>query len=374
MLLQANLDSGDEIGASLAVQIDGETVVDLWGGYLDAEKTRPWQEDTIVNAWSSTKLVGSLAVLILADRGVLDLDEKVCAYWPAFAANGKEDVRVRHVISHTSGVPAWEKPVTLDECYDVEKSSARLAAQAPWWKPGTASGYHSLTHGHLISEIIRHATGKSLRQFISEEMAPQLHADFQLGAQEDDYARTANIIPPVVDPQSLPKPPPGSVMEKAFGAPFVDPAVANTKPWRDAAIGAGNGHTNARALVRILSPIVLDGTVHGVKFLSQPTIDEIFRVQADGPDLIDGRSFRFGTGFGLPWPDTYFDWVPTDGRICGWGGWGGSMGIIDVGRRMTIGYAMNKMHGVAMGSKCTRAYIAEIYRVLGVEVHYSPAS
>jgi len=366
-LLQAKLDSGEELGASLAVELDGKLVVDLWGGYLDESKNKEWQEDTVVNVWSTTKTISSLAALVVADRGLIDLDEKVCVYWPEFAANGKGDIKVRQIMSHTSGVPAWEKPVTLEEVYDVPTSSARLAQQAPWWTPGTAWGYHILTHGHLISEVIRRTTGKSLKQFITEELAQPLKADFQLGLLPEDYLRVATIVPPPPGPEPS-KPAPGSVMEKASGAPVIDASVANTKGWRDAEVGAGNGHGNGRSVAKMLSPIALGGTVNGTKFLSTKTIDQIFQEQAHGVDLVAGVKVRMGTGFGLPTKDTYWDWTPTSGRICGWGGWGGSMAVVDLDRRMTIGYAMNKMHNVGMGSACTKAYVAEIYRILDVEI------
>lgn len=151
-LLQSNLDSGKELGASLAVEINGQVVVDLWDGYTDETKSQEWQKDTVLNVWSVTKNVSSLAALLLVERGVLDLDEKVCKYWPEFAANGKEKILVRQVISHTSGVIAWDGPISLEEMYDVEEAKKGLAAQAPWCEPGTVSGYHSITHGHMISE------------------------------------------------------------------------------------------------------------------------------------------------------------------------------------------------------------------------------
>ncbi|KAF5015471.1 hypothetical protein F66182_13190, partial [Fusarium sp. NRRL 66182] len=153
-ILQSNLDNGEEIGAALYVSYNGEPVVDIWGGYADEKRTRPWTEDTIVNVWSTTKNITALAALILADRGLLDLDAPVAKYWPEFAANGKEKVLVRHVLSHTSGVSGWDQPFEYSDIYDLEKSTARLAAQAPWWEPGTAPGYHAVNYGHLVGEIV----------------------------------------------------------------------------------------------------------------------------------------------------------------------------------------------------------------------------
>jgi CubicO group peptidase (beta-lactamase class C family) len=148
----ARLDSGDELGLSVAVDIDGELVVDLYGGWMDADRTRRWERDTIVNVWSATKTVTSLAVLMLVDRGLLELDASVARYWPEFAANGKDGVTLRHLLSHTSGVSGWDEPFAVEDLYDWERSTAQLAGQAPWWEPGTASGYHVVSYGHLLGE------------------------------------------------------------------------------------------------------------------------------------------------------------------------------------------------------------------------------
>lgn len=366
--MQNFLESGQELGASLTVNIDGRNVVDIWGGFTDEDKSSPWERDTIANMWSTTKNICSIAALILVDRGLLDLNEKVSKYWPEFAANGKQNIEVRQVISHTSGVAAWEKPVTLEELYDTEQSTATLAKQPPWWKPGTASGYHTYTHGHLIAELVRRTTGKSLKKFVAEEMAIPLGADLQIGAAETDYSRIATLVPPPPSVEERSIPAPGSVMERAYNAPATDLNVTATPGWRNAQMGGGNGFGNGRSVARMLSLVSLGGTVDGITLLSPETIDRIFVEQAYGVDVVLGLRLRIGTGFGLPAKDTYFDWVPTEGRVCGWGGLGGSMGVIDVDRRLTIGYVMNKMHNVGMGSPCTKAYVAEIYRVLGVPI------
>src|SRR3954447_22180692 len=164
-ILSGNLDSGDDLGASVALTIDGKPLVDLWGGWSDAAQTTPWAEDTITNVWSTTKTMTNLCALVLADRGELDVYAPVATYWPEFAANGKENIEVRHLLSHTSGVSAWAQPVVPEDIYDWDKSTAMLAAQEPWWEPGTASGYHLLNQGHLVGEVIRRVSGRSLRDF-----------------------------------------------------------------------------------------------------------------------------------------------------------------------------------------------------------------
>ena len=189
--LARNLDSGEELGASIVVDIDGNVVVDMWGGFRDQARTLPWTEDTITNVWSSTKTITSLAALMLVDRGELDVDAPVARYWPQFAAAGKQDVLVRHVMSHSSGVSGLDQPAAAEDLYDWETATSRYAAQAPWWPPGTASGYHALNYGHLVGELVRRISGKPLKQFVAEEMAGPLGADFQIGAAESDWDRIA---------------------------------------------------------------------------------------------------------------------------------------------------------------------------------------
>ena len=176
---------GEELGASIAVDLDGETVVDIWGGYRDEERTTPWTEDTIVNGWSTTKIVLSLAALLLVERGDLDVNAPVGNYWPEFSAKGKKDVLVRHLMSHTSGVAGWDPPFTITDMYDWETSTERLAQQRPWWEPGTASGYHANNQGHLVGEVIRRITNKTFKKFVADEIAGPLGADYQIGARRE---------------------------------------------------------------------------------------------------------------------------------------------------------------------------------------------
>ena len=195
-LLSRQLETGYDVGASLAVAVDGEIVTDVWGGWADPERTQPWQADTITNVWSSTKTQTTLCALMLHSRGQLDFDAPVAAYWPEFAQNGKEGVLVRHLMSHTSGVSGWDQPVTVEDIYDWEASTAKLAAQAPWWEPGTSSGYHALNQGHLVGEVIRRITGKKPGEFFRDEVAGPVGIDFHIGLPESEFGRVSNVIPP----------------------------------------------------------------------------------------------------------------------------------------------------------------------------------
>ncbi len=364
--LAEEITSGGELGAAIAVDIDGEMVVDIWGGYADKARTREWSEDTIVNVFSSTKNVTALAALMLVDRGQIDPFEPVATYWPEFAANGKQDIEVRHILSHTSGVSGWEMPFTIEDICDWEKSTAQLAAQAPWWPPGTASGYHAVTSGHLIGEVVRRVTGKTLKQYVRDEIAEPLGADFQIGARPEDDARIAELIPPPPLDVPLDAVPEDHPLRKTFAAtpPTSDGALsAMTSAWRRAEIGSANGHGNARSLVRALSPIALGGRVNGRQLLSPETIDLIFQEQANGIDLVLFMPSRWGIGFALPCRESVPD-IP-EGKICYWGGWGGSMAVMDTDRRTTFAYVMNKMGQVtAAGTDRTQKYTRLIYEAL----------
>ena len=193
-VFEDNLASGADVGASFCATVEGETVVDLWGGFADAARTRPWREDTIVNVYSTTKTMTALTALLVADRGELDFEAPVARYWPEFAANGKDGVTVAHLMSHSAGLSGWREPITREDLYDWEKVTALLAAQAPFWKPGTASGYHALTQGYLVGEVVRRITGRSLGTVFREEIAEPLGADFHIGlpASEDAPGRRAD--------------------------------------------------------------------------------------------------------------------------------------------------------------------------------------
>ncbi|MGQ0482478.1 MAG: serine hydrolase domain-containing protein [Pseudonocardia sp.] len=357
--LREQLALGEELGASVYVDLDGEPALDVWGGHRDPGRTLPWQHDTITNVWSSTKTVTSLATLMLVDRGLIDVHAPVAEYWPEFAAGGKQGVLVRHLLAHTSGVSGWEQPVTVEDIYDWDTSCARLAAQAPWWEPGSASGYHALSMGHLLGEVIRRVTGKTLRQFVAEEIAGPLGADFQIGAREQDRSRIADVVAPPPLPFDLAALDPAGPMVKTLTGPAPDATVANSAGWRGADIGGANGHGNARSVARLLSAIALDGEVDGVRLLSPKTIDLIFEEQANGVDLVLGQPLRWGIGFALPRLDS-LPYIP-EGRVCFWGGWGGSMIVMDLDRRMTVAYMMNRMGAGTIGSARSEIYVRAVY-------------
>jgi CubicO group peptidase (beta-lactamase class C family) len=357
-VLAEQLDSGNDTGASIAVDVDGRTVADLWGGWCDEEHRTPWTENTITNVWSTTKTVTNLAALMLADRGLLDPYAPVAKYWPEFAENGKERIEVRHILSHTSGVSGWEAPFTIEDMYDRDAATRQLATQAPWWEPGTASGYHAQNQGHLVGELVRRLSGKPLKTFVAEEIAGPLGADFQIGAAEADWDRIAPVTPPPPLPFDLASLDPDSPVYKTFTGPVADAGAANTPAWRRAELGALNGHGNARSVARILRVLALGGAAGGVRLLSPDAIGLIFDEQSHGPDLVLGVPLRFGIGYALPETDTV-PYIPQ-GRSCYWGGWGGSVILMDLDARTTISYMMNKMGPGIIGSDRSEAYVRAI--------------
>jgi len=362
-ILAASIASGEDLGASVAVVHRGQLVVDLWGGWADAAHTTPWTEHTITNVWSTTKTMTNLTALVLADRGLIDLDAPVARYWPEFGANGKDNVLVRDLLAHTSGVSAWAPPVTVADLYDWDKSTAMLAAQPQWWPRGTASGYHAFNQGHLVGEVVRRVTGKSLGRYFADELAGPLGADFHIGLAAEHDHRVANIVPPPPLPFDLANLDPQSVMYKTFTGPAADPTEAWTPDWRRAEIGAANGHGNARSVARIQAVVSNGGEIDGVRLLSPHTIARIFEEQSNGPDLALGIPLRFGIGYGLPESVT----MPSlpQGRVCYWGGWGGSLIVNDVDRQLTIAYMMNKMAAGIIGGPRSEALVRAAYAAVG---------
>ena len=266
---------------------------------------------------------------------------------------------MRDLLAHTSGVSAWAQPVVEEDVYDWHKSTAMLAAQPPWWAPGTASGYHALNQGHLVGEVVRRVTGRSLGRYFAEEIAGPLGADFHIGLAPEHDHRVSNGVPPPPLPFDLNTMDANSVAFKTFTGPAPDARAAWTPTWRRAEIGAANGHGNARAVARIQSIVANGGVYDGVRLLSPQTIAAIFEEQANGVDLVLGIPVRFGIGYGLPDPVTV-PYLPT-GRVCYWGGWGGSLVVADADRRLTIAYMMNKMAAGIVGGPRAEALVRAAY-------------
>ena len=341
---EANLASGEDVGASFCATLEGETVADLWGGWADEARTRPWERDTIVNVYSTTKTMTALTALLLADRGGLDFDAPVARYWPEFAANGKERIKFRHVMSHAAGLSGWKEPIRREDIYDWDKVTALLAAQAPFWEPGTACGYHAITQGFLVGEVVRRITGRSLGTVFREEIAEPLGADFHIGLPESEDGRVADLIPPPAG-ASIEDTAASELAKNMATNPGIDPLDTRTRAWRAAEIPAAGGHGNARSIAEVHALLANGGVAKGKQLMSEAGCRKALELQIEGTDLALGVPARYGMGFGLPSellpmpnPNTLF-----------WGGYGGSLAIIDMDARTSLGYAMNKMGRTTTG-------------------------
>ncbi|HET8944688.1 MAG TPA: serine hydrolase domain-containing protein [Dehalococcoidia bacterium] len=344
-----NFSKHGEVGASLAVMVDGEMVVDLWGGHADAARTRPWERDTIVNTFSTTKGIVATCAHRLVDQGKLDIDAPVAQYWPEFAQAGKDKIPVRYLLSHQAGLPAPRNFLPPGAGYVWEPLRDALAEAEPWWEPGTRHGYHAVTFGHLVGEVIRRVSGMSVGQYFRKEIAEPFGIDFMIGFGPEEDARTAEIIPapmPALDsnnPLTKVFMDPNSMNFRAFMISMdtiLDSGYMNKREWRAAEIPAANGHGNARALARLYGALARGGEVDGFRVLSEATIEAATEEQAYGEDAIIMLPSRMGLGYMLDIPEMQ---ISPSGRLFGHAGMGGSFGYADPEKRMGIGYAMNKM-------------------------------
>ncbi|MEW6173722.1 MAG: serine hydrolase domain-containing protein [Bacillota bacterium] len=339
-----NFEAGLEVGASFAVTIDGEYVVDLWGGYADAAQTTPWERDTITNVYSTTKIMTALCALILADRGQLDLNAPVAYYWPEFAQAGKEKIIVRWLLSHSAGLSGFSEPLPLEALYDWNRITQILARQEPWWEPGTRSGYHMITFGYLVGELVRRISGKSLGTFFRDEVAVPLATDFHIGLAQEHDARVAELIPP--PPMEFPPMDPGSIAGRTLVNPPIIPAYSD-RAWRAAEIPSSNGHGNARSAAKVGSLLACGGELDGLRLLSRATIDRAIEEQFNDIDLVMGVPIRWGLGFGLANEKLPY----LNPRAFYWGGYGGSWLEMDPDAGMCFAYVMNKLEVDPDGDK-----------------------
>lgn len=343
-ILDASIASGADIGASFCATANGETVVDIWGGHADIAGTETWKRDTIINVYSTTKTMTALTALLVADRGELDFDAPVAKYWPEFAANGKADVKVSHLMSHSAGLSGWKEPIAKDDFYDWEKCTSLLAAQAPYWEPGTKPGYHAVTQGYLVGEVIRRITGKTLGTVFREEIAEPLGADFHIGLPASEDHRVAELKPPPAG-ASIEDRDQTDLQRNMALNPGIDVNATKTRAWRGAEIPAAGGTGNARAVAEIHAILANGGVAGGKRFLSEAGCRKALECQVEGEDLILSIPVRYGMGFGLSGGMVP---LPND-ECCYWGGYGGSIIIIDMKAHTTVSYVMNKMEGTTTG-------------------------
>ena len=344
---EENFRERGELGAAVTVTVDGATVVDLWGGWADAARTRPWERDTLVNLWSTSKGPTALCAHILADRGLLDLDAPVAAYWPEFAASGKEKVLVRHLLSHRAGLSGLREPHPVAALYDWESTTARLAAMEPWWEPGTRSGYHAITYGYLVGEVVRRVSGLLPGAFLAREVTGPLGIDFTIGLPEREAGRAAELVHPRAASGTEQAAVFAQLTPAALAAltnPPVGAAEANTAAWRAAEIPAANGHGTARAVAALYGIFAGRGSYGGRRLLSPEAAERVREGQGACRDLVLGAGFahetEIGLGLWLSGPNGSYGPNP---RAFGHDGFGGSCGLADPEAGVSLGYAVNRM-------------------------------
>ena len=369
-VFEENFEKRREVGAAVALTVDGKQVVDLWGGYADKARTRPWTRDTIVNVYSTTKGLTAICAHRLAGEGKLDFDAPVAKYWPEFAQAGKAKMPVRYLLGHRAGLPAVRKPLSPEALFEWDTMCAALAEQEPWWEPGTRHGYHAVTFGWLVGELVRRISGaKSLGTYFRDEIARPLGIDCHIGLDAAHDGRVAGMI------NSPPPPPdqpnifaevmnnPESVTAKAFANPptMMRPGVVNSREWRGAELGAANGHTTARALARLYGALSRGGEVDGLRVMKASEIARCYEEQSYGRDEVLTISTRFSLGFMMSQPDAMLGPNP---HSFGHPGAGGSLGFADPDAKIGFGYTMNQMAaGILIDPRAT-ALIDAAYQSL----------
>lgn len=348
------------LGAAVAVTVDGHPVVDLWGGFADAAKTRPWERDTLVNVFSTTKGWTAMVAHWLVDRGLLDLDAPVARYWPEFAQGDKGAIPVRMLLDHTAGLPAVRTMLPNEALFDWSAMTGALAAETPWWAPGTQHGYHAVTYGWLVGEVIRRASGRTVGTIFREEIARDLDAHIGFGAEHDARVAVLRAGPRPEHPTLFDRimTDPTSMTARAFANPLsmLVPSNFSSRAWRAAELPAMNGHATARALA------ALYGNVPRV--LSPESIARASTEQAHGKDAVLDVTTRFGLGFMLSQPSIRDAAFGPSPRAFGHPGAGGSVGSFDPETGVGFGYTMNRMGSSVLLDPRAVALIEAVYASL----------
>ena len=373
---ERNFQERDEVGASVCVTLDGQTVVDLWGGQANADTGAAWNEDTLSIVFSSTKGATAICAHILASRGQLDLDAPVATYWPEFAQSGKENIPVKMLLNHQAGLPAVRDPLPQGAYADWDLMVNTLAKQEPFWEPGTRNGYHALTFGWLVGEVVRRASGKSLGSFFRDEIAGPLGLDFWIGLPEDKEPRVAPMIAAEPDPnsrffQEIAKP--GSLQSLVLlnAGGYMD--EVDTRAAHAAEIGGAGGITNARGLAGMYEPLALGGKKGAVELVNAATLARMGRVSSStGRDAVLVMPSRFALGFMKTMdnrgePAGVQDSVLTSEEAFGHVGAGGSFGFADPKAGMSFGYTMNRMGAGASLNERGQSLVDAVYRALGYQ-------
>ncbi len=379
---ERNFRERGEVGAAVCVTRDGRPVVDLWGGVADRTAARPWQRDTLGLVWSCTKGAVALCAHVLRHRGLLDLDAAVARYWPEFGQQGKDEVTVRLLLSHQAGLPALREPIKPGGLFDWDYLTERLAAEPPFWPPGTRQGYHALTFGHLVGEVVRRAAGVPLAQFFRNEVAGPLGLDFHLGLAEEDEDRVAPTIRPEMAAPGAE--PPARWLTLAYREPrsvqglvlknnggYYAGRAYESRAAHAAVLPSQGGITNARGLAGLYTPLALGGAHGGVRLVDEDGVREMGAVSA--ASAVDGvllLGMRFGLGFvkgcdNRQGPPGARDSLILSEAAFGHPGMGGSLGFADPAARLAFGYTMNRQGPGVLLNERGQALVDAVYRTLG---------
>ena len=358
---EQNFEANDEIGASVSIFCGSDRLVDLWGGHTDREKSTPWQEDTLVNVWSTTKGVLAACFAAAVDGGALNYDDKVADHWPEFAVGGKQNVSVGELLSHQSGLCGFRSPAATEDYYDLETAAARLAAAEPFWPPGSQSGYHAISIGALGSALLKRTEGRYVQQFVADELNTALGLDIFIGLPSEHTNRCSLLIaPPEMDSAATSTSPELTEAQIATLAnPPLDAMTANTAEWRAADIPSANGHATARALAELYAMHVSKSET-SQRLASQKAIQQATQPQCDGVDVILGIEARWGCGFMLNSTGLY----GPNPNAFGHSGWGGSFAFADPDAGIGVAYTMNRMGTDLVGDPRNGALIEAIYASL----------
>lgn len=348
-----NFAVNDELGAAFCATLNGEVVVDLHGGWADQARTRPWNSDTLVNVWSTTKGVQAACYAMAADRGLFAYDQPVADFWPEFTANGKAAVTVAQLLSHQAGLCGFTSPAGEPDLV-AEGAAARLAAQAPMWTPGSASGYHALSIGILGTELFRRIEGRSVKQFVSEEIAGPHGLDFTVGLPTGHEQRCAELVPPAASPVDPATFTPAQIA--ALGNPPLRAGFAMTPEWRAADLPSAGGHGNARAIASIYAKLIAaQGGLVSPAALAKATARQIRNV-----DLVLGIECDWAAGFLLNSSGVF---GPNEAAF-GHSGWGGSFAFADPDTGLTLAYTMNRMDANLRDDARAKSLIGAVYAAL----------
>jgi len=357
-VFEKNFAAQDEVGASIALVKDGELIVNLWGGLRDPDSASEWQRDTLVNVWSTTKGITALCFAMLVDRGQISYASPIAEYWPEFRVGNRQNMTVSMMLSHQGGLCGFRDPVDIEFLYNIERAADTLARMEPFWEPGTRFGYHAITIGFLASELFRRVEGRSIKQFVEDELHQAFDLDFFIGLPASRNFQAATIVAPKAMGSSADL---ATNLSKAqlaaLANPVLSPTLPNTSAWREAEIPSANGFSSAEALATLYGALASDGCIKGKRLLGLEAINAARAPQTKGVDEVLGLEIEWSNGFLCNAMNVY----GPNSSAFGHSGWGGSFAFADPKRGIGFAYTMNRMGTELVGDPRNTALIEALY-------------